>query len=582
MFFAPWYRRLTTGPPTRSRRPGSRPTFSRRSLLPRLEGLEGRSLLSTLTVTSVSDSGAGSLRSTIAAASSGDTIVFAKSLSDQTIVLTSGELAITENLAIEGPGSGKLAISGSNASRIFDVSGSASVTITGLTITEGLANVGAGILLEGSAALSISDCKLTNNEALGNSAGGGFGGGIEDTSSGDLTVTDCAFDANEAVGVGANNPTAPGYILALGGAIDVSFNSSSPSTISNSTFTGNQAEGGIAGASAGGGALSNSSIVGATMTVTNCMLSDNAATGAAGGDGVTNFGSGQGGGINDFSSLSVSNSTLTDNLAVGTPLAAGAVPSQTVSGGSASAGGGIFCLPNLVPTATVTVADSRLTGNQAVGGAGAPGSAGSIGEGGGISLIVVPSAVVTGCTLADNVAQGGAGGSDSVGAPGVSGGIDLAFGSSLTVSDTTLSDNQAIGGAAGSGSTGGVGVGGGINVGTGVIYGAPDDCSLTLNDSTVVGNRAVGGAGGSSSNGGDGTGGGVSVLTGSSASVSTNTINRNQAQGGAGARAGTAATGWVAACITTPAQRSPSRSARSHKTAPTAARRALGAATGRA
>ena len=32
-----------------------------------------------------------------------------------------------------------------------------------------------------------------------------------------------------------------GYILALGGAIDVNYEATGPATISNSTFTGNQA-----------------------------------------------------------------------------------------------------------------------------------------------------------------------------------------------------------------------------------------------------------------------------------------------------------------------------------------------------
>ena len=152
------------------------------SLLPRLEGLEDRSLLSTLTVTNVLDSGAGSLRAAIAAAGSGDTILFAKSLKNQTIVLTSGELAISQNLTIKGLGADKLAISGSDTSRIFDLSGSASVTITGLTLTDGVATSGGGILLEGSAALSISNCTLTDNVAIGNVAGAGVGGGIEDNS----------------------------------------------------------------------------------------------------------------------------------------------------------------------------------------------------------------------------------------------------------------------------------------------------------------------------------------------------------------------------------------------------------------
>src|SRR5262245_19554404 len=80
------------------------PTPQRRRLRPRLEGLEDRTGLSTLTVTNNLDSGAGSLRAAIKAASSGDTIVFDSSLAGQTITLTSGELAINQSLDIEGPG----------------------------------------------------------------------------------------------------------------------------------------------------------------------------------------------------------------------------------------------------------------------------------------------------------------------------------------------------------------------------------------------------------------------------------------------------------------------------------------------
>ena len=109
-------------------------------------------------------------------------------------------------MTINGPGANKLSVSGNDASRVFDISGSASVTIAGLTITEGRATSGGGILLEGSAALSISNCTLTDNEALGNAArGGGFGGGIEDTSSGALTVTNSTFDTNKAIAIGPNS-----------------------------------------------------------------------------------------------------------------------------------------------------------------------------------------------------------------------------------------------------------------------------------------------------------------------------------------------------------------------------------------
>ena len=107
----------------------------------------------------------------------------------------------------------------------------------------------------------------------------------------------------------------------------------------------------------------------------------------------TNFGSGQGGGINSIGTFTVHDSTLTDNLAQGAPLAADVVPSQSVLSNSATAGGGIFCLDLF--GGPVLIADSTLTGNQAVGGCRA---APALAEGGGLSLVLVPSGVVTGCT----------------------------------------------------------------------------------------------------------------------------------------------------------------------------------------
>src|SRR5438876_6442856 len=61
----------------------------RAGLASRLESLEGRCLLSTLTVTSLQDSGAGSLRAEIAAAQSGDTIVFDATLLSSTTTSSS-------------------------------------------------------------------------------------------------------------------------------------------------------------------------------------------------------------------------------------------------------------------------------------------------------------------------------------------------------------------------------------------------------------------------------------------------------------------------------------------------------------
>src|SRR6516165_8471153 len=104
----------------------------RRGFHPRLEGLENRTLPSTLTVLNNLDSGAGSLRDTIAAAKSGDTVAFAPSLNGETITLTSNELTINKSLDIEGPGTSLLTISGNDTYRVFDVSQGLTVTIAGL------------------------------------------------------------------------------------------------------------------------------------------------------------------------------------------------------------------------------------------------------------------------------------------------------------------------------------------------------------------------------------------------------------------------------------------------------------------
>jgi hypothetical protein len=54
-----------------------------------------------LIVTTAADSGAGSLRDTIVAASDGDTIQFAAALNGQTITFTSAQLLIEKNLTID-------------------------------------------------------------------------------------------------------------------------------------------------------------------------------------------------------------------------------------------------------------------------------------------------------------------------------------------------------------------------------------------------------------------------------------------------------------------------------------------------
>ena len=81
-----------------------------RSFVPGVEILEDRMVPSTFTVLTSADSGDGTLRAVIAAAQSGDQIVFDPSLQGQAITLAS-QLTISKNLDIEGPGANRLAIS---------------------------------------------------------------------------------------------------------------------------------------------------------------------------------------------------------------------------------------------------------------------------------------------------------------------------------------------------------------------------------------------------------------------------------------------------------------------------------------
>src|SRR5262249_37670472 len=142
----------------------------------RLEVLEDRTVPSTFTVTNNLDTGVagdGSLRGEIAAAQGGDTINFAPGLAGQTITLTGGELAITKNLDIEGPGATQLTVSGHPASRVFDISAGVTVTIAGLTMTDGLANGSSPVLASNGGAilnygnLTLFNDVVSNNQAVG-------------------------------------------------------------------------------------------------------------------------------------------------------------------------------------------------------------------------------------------------------------------------------------------------------------------------------------------------------------------------------------------------------------------------------
>jgi uncharacterized protein (TIGR03118 family) len=150
-----------------------------------VEALEDRVVPSTFTVLNLADSGAGSLRAAVLAAEAHpgpDVIDFGKGVKG-TITLTSGELHITSDLTIDGPGANKLTVSGNDASRVFNISGSTTdVEIRDLTIAHGLANttravgplgpvtLGGGLLNSG-ARVTLSGVTLADNRAVASQTG---------------------------------------------------------------------------------------------------------------------------------------------------------------------------------------------------------------------------------------------------------------------------------------------------------------------------------------------------------------------------------------------------------------------------
>lgn len=217
----------------------------------------------TITVTSTANGGGScpgtncTLRDAIAAANAtvaSDTIVFAANVTG-TITLLTGELSIKQPLTINGPGANVLAISGNNASRVFNVEFGVATTITGLTITQGFAS---------------------GADPLAQSGGGIF-------SFGELTLTNCHVTGNRATFSG-------------GGVVQV---------VSAGSFTGCTFSNNVAGAQGGGIFIQGNNL---TVTMTNCTVTGNRANGQGLGGGI---------GVFDSSTLRVNNSTIANNISEG-------------------------------------------------------------------------------------------------------------------------------------------------------------------------------------------------------------------------------------------------------------------------
>ena len=283
-----------------------------------IERLEDRTVLSTFTVHNLADSGPDSLRQAILDAnvnSGADLIKFAGGLHG-TITLGS-ELSITDDLTIKGRGENDLTISGNNATRVFNISGSTTdVELTRLTIADGSAagttmigplgavTLGGGILNNGGN-LIVSHVTMANNQVVGFNGGGGA---IANVFGATLTVDHSTFTGNKSVGTRE----------AAGGGI--ANDAGSTLSVAHSTFTDNQSTGVDASAGNGGGAFGGaiSNRGGSQATVSHSTFADNLANGGKGANGgpAKNGGNGGNGGggaianLNDSFLVAAAGSTL--------------------------------------------------------------------------------------------------------------------------------------------------------------------------------------------------------------------------------------------------------------------------------
>ena len=217
----------------------------------------------TITVTTGSDSGAGSLRDALASAANGDTINFDSSVTE--VVLTSAKLDVNTGVTISGPGADLLTVKRSTAGgtpnfRVFSIVPGAgnTATISGITISNGNDTPGGGISFTGALGTQLN---LVRAVVSGNNAG--WGGGIDVAGNAGSSVT---IDSSTISGNTANGG-APGCGFCNGGGMKLEV----PTTIVNSTISGNVTPD-------NGGAMKADSQV----TILNSTIAGNAA-GAKGG-----------------------------------------------------------------------------------------------------------------------------------------------------------------------------------------------------------------------------------------------------------------------------------------------------------
>ena len=289
-------------------------------------------------------------------------------------------LTITQSVIITGAGAPDVIIDGGGTYRPVTVTSAGNVTITGVTIRNGVTTDGGGGLSEVGSNVDLRACVITGNTAQGAAA---QGGGLA-MQGGSVSITGCKLTDNKANG-----------------------------------SVGHPAEGGAIYVGQG------------TLTIAKTTISTN---GVQAGDSDTpsaNAPAGWGGAIvvasEGQSTITIRGSTIVGNFAHG--------GSSSTGHGGPGNGGAIAYIPT--PASTLLIEDSTFTGNSAVSGFGVQ----TYGSTGGAIYTEEGTVTLRGVTVAGNEADKGTGTSPITGEEGAIAAVPVGGSPTVTLRSSIVAGN---------------------------------------------------------------------------------------------------------------------------------------------